>query len=329
MNGLEEGREARAELNETLASRPIPRRDFFIKSFVVGMGVMGLSVLEKLPVAAAGEEAAGLMATAKKLHVCGLATDGTIWHTIRFANGTWQPDFGNVNNQEGNGGSLSFTELDCAGIDGNLHVTAVAQDGTIWHTIRFAKGTWQSNFGNVNNQEGNGRSLSFTSVGCVGIGNDLHVTAVASDGTIWHTIRFANGTWQPNFGNVNNQEGNGGSLSFTDVDCANVASNLHVTAVAQDGTIWHTIRFANGTWQPNFGNVNNQEGNGGSLSFTSVGCAGIVGNLHVTAVAQDGTIWHTIRFANGTWQPNFGNVNNQEGNGGSLSFTGVGAGGVM
>src|SRR5207302_1399087 len=136
--------------------------------------------------------------------------------------------------------------------------------------------------------------------------NTLQLVGLATDGTIWHTIRFANGSWQSNFGNVNNQEGNGGSLRFTDLDCADIAGDLHVVAVTPDGTIWHTIRFASGSWQSNFGNVNDQEGNGGSLHFAEVGCAGIAGDLHVAAVNPGGTIWHTIRFASGSWQSNFG-----------------------
>ncbi len=222
MNTLGESQKESGAADETMVPHQISRRDLFTKSLVAGAGVIGLGLLDELPAYAATLDPEHPLAPANTLQVVGLATDGTIWHTIRFANGSWQSTFGNVNNQEGNGGSLRFTDLDCAGIGGDLHITAIATDGTIWHTIRFANGSWQSNFGNVNNQEGNGGSLRFTHVDCANVGGNLHVAAVNRNHIIWHTIRFANGSWQSTFGNVNNQEGNGGSLRFTDVGTAGV-----------------------------------------------------------------------------------------------------------
>ncbi|GCE06746.1 hypothetical protein [Dictyobacter aurantiacus] len=320
--------------------RSIGRRALFTQGLVLGASVVGLHLLDgRLPVAEAAvapripcweereiarwemsERAIGTT----RLQTCALGTDGRIYHTIRYPGGSWQPAFGNVNAQESNGGTLRFTDIDCGGALDSLHVTAVTRDGTIWHTIRLANGSWQPFFGNVNNQESNGKMLRFSDVSCAGTtSSKLHVAALTSMGTIWHTIRMANGSWQPTFGNVNNQESNGRLLHFTDVDCATVGENLHVCAINRNGTIWHTIRFANGSWQSSFGNVNNQESNGRLLRFTSVGCAAIDRNLHVTATDEKGVLWHTIRFANGSWQSSFGNVNNQQSNGGSLRFSDV------
>ncbi len=322
MNILEKKYEKQTKSSELLFSRSVVRRDFLTKSLILGAGVVGLSLLgEKLPASAAPLSAQFPLGMTDQLHTCGRATNGQLFHTIRFSN-SWQSFFGNVNAQESNGNILRFTDVDCSGIGGNLHVTAIATDGIIWHTIRFSN-SWQSFFGSVNAQESNGGILRFSEVGCAGTtNNNLHVTAVDQNGTIWHTIRFSN-SWQSSFGNVNSQESNGSSLRFGSVDCATIGGNLHVTAVDQNGIIWHTIRFSNGTWQSSFGNVNNQESNGGTLRFSNVGCAAIGGNLHVTAVGQNGIIWHTIRFSNGTWQAFFGNVNSQESNGSSLRFIDV------
>ena len=300
----------------------IERRDFLTKGLMLGTGVMGLGLVGgKLPVSSTHPRTQFPLAMTDQLHACVRATDGQLFHTIRFAN-SWQSFFGNVNAQESNGSNLRFSDVDCSGIGGNLHVTAIARDGIIWHTIRFAN-SWQSFFGNVNAQESNGSLLRFSEVGCAGTdNNNLHVTAVATDGTIWHTIRISN-SWQSSFGNVNAQESNGGSLRFGSVDCATIGEDLHVTAVDQNGIIWHTIRFSNGTWVSGFGNVNNQESNGGILRFSNVGCTAIGEDLHVTAVDQNGIIWHTIRFSNGIWQSFFGNVNSHESNGGSLRFSDV------
>ncbi|GCE20788.1 hypothetical protein [Dictyobacter kobayashii] len=321
----------RNKVDPECLSQSIARRALFAKGLAIGASVIGLNLLEGQPSASAAIVAALKPSPARlstqsttQLHFCGRATNGRLFHTIRFPGGSWQPSFGDVNAQESNGNTLHFTDVDCAGIVDNLQLTALGRDGIIWHTIRFANGTWAPSFGNVNNQESNGSFLRFNHLGCAGtMSGKLQLTAIGRDGIIWHTIRFPNGTWAPAFGNVNNQESNGGSLRFIDVDCATIGEDLHVTALGRDGIIWHTIRFANGSWAPAFGNVNNQESNGGSLRFTDVGCASIGGNLHVTALGRDGVIWHTIRFANGSWAPAFGNVNNQESNGGSLRFTDV------
>jgi hypothetical protein len=208
-----------------------------------------------------------------KLHVCGLGTGGIIWHTIRLSNGSWQSSFGNVNAQESNS-NLRFKKVDCTTVGENLHVCGLGTGGIIWHTIRLSNGSWQSSFGNVNAQQSNS-GLRFTDISCAAIGGNLHVCGLGTDGRIWHTIRFSNGSWQGSFGDVNAQESNS-DLRFVAVDCANVDNNLHVGGVARSHIIWHTIRFSNGSWQSSFGNVNAQESNG-NLRFTDIGLGGVGG----------------------------------------------------
>jgi hypothetical protein len=217
------------------------------------------------------------------LHIVGVTEDGKLWHTIRFANQTWQPYFGDVKAQETNDPG-PFYAIDCAGIGGDLHFVGITEDGKLWHTIRFANQTWQPFFGDVKAQESNdhGSFLVHTPSGrqywpisCTGIGGDLHFVGATGDGKLWHTIRFANQTWQPFFGDVKAQESNDPGYSIYDVGCASVSGDLHIVFNMDfDGKLWHTIRFANQTWQPFFGDVKAQETNDPG-SFFDVGCASV------------------------------------------------------
>ena len=146
---------------------------------------------------------------------------------------------------------------------------------------------------------------------------DLHVTGVTSDGKLWHTIRFANGSWEPSFGDVKAQESNDPGPLYA-VDCAadgddlQVISATNVLDTTNGGKLWHTIRFANGSWEPSFGDVKAQESNDPGLFYEDIACAAAFGNLHVCGITTgDGKLWHTIRFANGSWEPSFGDVDAQ------------------
>ena len=209
VNTPEMRQEGPVEADEMTSTHPILRRDFLVKGMVVGAGVLGLNLLGELPVSAATRSE---LLTGHELQVVARATDGRIFHTIRFSN-SWQSYFGDVNAQESNGKNIRFNDVDDAGIGNTLHVAGVARDGVIWHTIRLSNAAWQSAFGNVNDQESNGKSLRFHEVGIAGTNSGkLHLVATDRHGVIWHTIRFANGTWQSAFGDVNDQESNGRRL---------------------------------------------------------------------------------------------------------------------
>jgi hypothetical protein len=96
----------------------------------------------------------------------------------------------------------------------------------------------------------------------------LHFGVVNTRGRLWHTIRFADGTWVP-FGDVEGQTGEMGDLS--QVAAAAVGSDLHFGVVNTQGRLWHTIRFADGTWVP-FGDVEGQTGEMGDLRTTAIAC---------------------------------------------------------
>jgi hypothetical protein len=68
-----------------------------------------------------------------------------------------------------------------------------------------------------------------------------------------------------------------------------------------DGRLWHTIRFADGSWQP-LGDVAGQISVPGPVR--TVAAAGVNnGDVQFIFATDDGRLWHTIRFADGSWQP--------------------------
>ena len=264
-----------------------------------------------------------------EMHAVVLTDGGGIWHTIRRLNGSWQPFFADVKQQESNDPG-HFSSVGAAGVNGELQLVGIIDDGGMWHTIRHPNGSWQPLFGNVKGQESNNPG-HFTRVSCGAVGGstsggqELHLVGLTADGRMWHTIRRADGSWQPFFGDVKGQESNDPGF-FSAVGCAGVGGDLHVVSLTDDGWMWHTIRRANGKWQPFFGDVKGQESNDPGF-FSSVSCGSVNGDIHVVGLTNDGRMWHTIRHPTGSWQPFFGDVKGQESNDPG-HFAAVGSGGV-
>jgi hypothetical protein len=150
-----------------------------------------------------------------------------------------------------------------------MHVCALTDDGGMWHTIRENNAAWQAAFGDVKGQSGN--PGHFTAVGCAAVRGELQVCALTNDGGMWHTIRYNDIWWQPAFGDVKGQSGNPGH--FTAVACAGTSMGLNVSALTDDGGIWHTIRYNDVAWQSYFGDVTKESGSPGFL--VAVGCGGV------------------------------------------------------
>jgi hypothetical protein len=247
------------------------------------------------------------------------APQNRLWHTIRYAD-SWQPSFGLVESQEQNNPG-AFSAISCAGVGNQLQMVGIVR-GQLWHTIRNADGSWQPSFGLVESQEHNNPG-AFSAISCAGVGNQLQVVGIVG-GRLWHTIRNADGSWQPSFGLVESQEHNNPG-AFSAISCAGVGNQLQVVGIV-GGQLWHTIRNADGSWQPSFGLVESQEHNNPG-AFSAISCAGVGNQLHVVGIVG-GQLWHTIRNADGSWQPNFGLVESQENDNpgvfGAISCAGVG-----
>jgi hypothetical protein len=152
------------------------------------------------------------------LQTISLTDDGGMWHTLRHAAG-WQPEFGDVKSVESNDPGY-FTAVAGGGVNGELHVAALTNDGKLWHTIRQDGLSWQSFFGDVKSVESNDPGY-LTWVGCAGVNGELHLVNLTDDGDMWHTIRHPDGSWQPAFGDVKGQEKNDPGY-FSAVGCAGV-----------------------------------------------------------------------------------------------------------
>src|SRR2546429_10026723 len=103
---------------------------------------------------------------------------------------------------------------------------------------------------------------------------DLHVTSVDVGGKLWHTIRFADGSWQSFFGNVKAQVPDNDPGSFyEDVSCAGGFGVLHVCCITTgDERMRHIIRFADGSWQRSFEDADSRESSV-TGAFFGVACA--------------------------------------------------------
>ncbi|MBV9613831.1 MAG: hypothetical protein JO011_16105 [Ktedonobacteraceae bacterium] len=130
---------------------------------------------------------------------------------------------------------------------------------------------------------------------------DLHILAVTGNGSVFHTIRFANGNfqsfWDGNFPPPDIRP-------VAHVACAtNPNGDLHILALTRSGSLFHTIRFANGSiqsfWDGNFPPPDIRP-------VAQVACAtNLNGDLHILALTRSGSLFRTIRFANGSIQPSW------------------------
>jgi hypothetical protein len=259
---------------------------------------------------------------------------GTIYHTMRSANGNWPIPFEDVQNVVSNGKQIGSIRLQSCvtNSDGNLHVFVTQFAGDLYHTMRSANGNWPIPFEDVQNVVSNGKQISnLDTIRCsTNSAGDLHVLAVGGDHRLYHTIRSANGNWPIPFEDVQNVAGNIGYI-LTDACATNTAGDLHVLAVGEDEgygpnyRLYHTIRSANGNWLYfAFEDVKNVVSNGYNIgNLVAVSCStNSAGDLHVLAIDADQRLYHTIRSANGNWPIPFEDVKNVVSNGNSIGNLG-------
>lgn len=213
----------------------------------------------------------------------------SLYQGIRLPGGDWT-GFTDVQSKAGNIGGIRAATV--AGIGSDTHVVALADDGSLRHTVRKADGTW-STFGDI----GAAANVlgGVTRVSAVSIGNDLHVLAVAS-GKVFHTVRKADGNWTK-FGDLSAVAGPIGTV--TSVATASAGGQLQVAAVS-GGKAFHTIRTAAGHWA-GWGSVADAASATGPIS--SVSMAGTGDDAHIVIATDNGARqYHGMRKGTGHWE---------------------------
>lgn len=220
---------------------------------------------------------------------------GDFWHTLRRADGSWT-GLGELNTQIVVPGPVR-TVAGVAGAGGETHFMFATLDGHLWHTIRYADGSWQP-LGDAHAVLGIAGSIVHVAA-AAGLGGETQYMLTNAAGRLLHTIRFADGSWQP-LGDAQTVIG----IPAPVVDVAGTAGasgETHFMFTTTDGHLWHTVRKADGSWT-GLGDVQTQISVSGPVR--SIGAAtGKAGETQFMFTTSDGHLWHTIRFADGSWQP--------------------------
>ncbi|MEU0002442.1 hypothetical protein ABZ069_36640 [Streptomyces microflavus] len=230
------------------------------------------------------------------MQVLGIALDGNIWHNIRRGDGSWQG--WNVllaadNTTVGfKAADVSITTMP----GGDAQVVAVGRDGLAYHNIRYADGGWQGWSAMPGQDDGLGRASQVSASGMPD--GSTRVVNFGADGAMRHTTRAADGSWRAwtKIPGVGAPEFAGHDLAI-----AAVGLEAQIVAVGLDGNVWHNVIRADSTVQ-GWGAPAGSGTQG--MAAQAVAVAGSpAGESRILAIGADGNVHHTVRRADGTWDP--------------------------
>ncbi|MFF5448712.1 CehA/McbA family metallohydrolase [Streptomyces sp. NPDC012888] len=176
--------------------------------------------------------------------IVAVATDGTLHHQVRRADGTLT-GFRPV---PGNGGALRWgaTRAAIAAMpDGSTQLVSYGTDGAAHHCVRDARGGWTP-WGRLGGAHG-AASFSGPALAVTGLPDgSSQVVAVGLDGVVYHQVRRPDGTWSGFRAPTGVTTATMGASS---VDIAGMPDgSAHVVAVGLDRNAWHRIRRQDGSW---------------------------------------------------------------------------------
>jgi hypothetical protein len=181
------------------------------------------------------------------LHLVGQGSDGQLYHALRMPGGVWQDRFSMIR-ADRLGGPEMFTTAACA-CDGDvLHLIVLDADGQLCHTMRDTDGAWHD-FQRLGRGQLHDTPTRFVAIDCAAVGNCLQIVGAASDGLLYHTVRWPDGTWQRYFGVLGGQQYGGAPRFALSVGCARVHHGLEVIAVGADNQLFHATRRPDGSWR--------------------------------------------------------------------------------
>ena len=167
-----------------------------------------------------------------------------------------------------------------------LHVTALGNDGRLFHALRTSNGDW--NVFNDGSEIPNSADTRVVSSAVVG--GELHVCLGKLGGYFFHALRNSDGSWNgchdcsiiPNYS------------AFS--SCAGIGAELHVCGVS-GGRFFRAIRQSNGNWNGFYDSswIENAD------SIEVLSCAGVGHELHVCLLKYDGRFFHGLREPDGSW----------------------------
>ncbi|WP_308072750.1 transglycosylase family protein [Streptomyces bambusae] len=222
------------------------------------------------------------------VQVLGTGSDGNLYHTARYSNGSWT-GWGPL---DGANGAARFGARGqaIAGMpNGDAQVMAIGNDGKIYHNARFKSGSWQGW-----QQIGDWQAQRIAAAAMPDGG--MQVLIVGTDGNVYHNLRTVAGVWQ----GWHAVGGVGGAATFQGGVPAIAGlpnGDSQLLAVGNDGRTYHNIRRADGSWQ-GWGAVDGISNWPKSLAITGMPN----GDSQILVTAADSSTFHNIRFANGSWQ---------------------------
>ncbi|MBU1110462.1 DUF333 domain-containing protein [Patescibacteria group bacterium] len=247
------------------------------------------------------------------LHIAASRTDNNVYHTIRYANGSWQSQgWGNLTSTVGASG---VTDKDPAvaydSANDKLHVVITSSSNNhILHTVRNSNGSWQTiGWGDVTNTLSNTKTTDVAPAVAINSSNgDLHIAIKdSSNNHVLHTVRYNSGKWQTQgWGDVTNTlSGSKTTTLGPAITYDQDNQNLQFVIVdSSNNHLLHTVRNSNGSWQSiGWGDVTIALGGNTTTTIKpSIAAAMGLNLVHFTIVDSSSHILHTIRYGSGSWQ---------------------------
>jgi hypothetical protein len=238
---------------------------------------------------------------------------GELLHTIRFSDGSWQRPAGPADLAAGITGGPGHAVAAAPGAPGEVQFMVATADDRLWHTIRFDDGSWS-------------RAQDVSDPGLAGVTGAVRAAAAAAgaagevqfmlpmeDGRLLHTIRFADGSWQHPAGPANLAAGITGTAHAV-AAAAGAAGEVQFMVATDDDKLWHTIRFADGSWLQAHDRSHEISGR----VRAAAAAAGAHGEVQYMLAMEDGRLLHTIRFPDGSWQSSVGDADAASGVSGAV-----------